>query len=410
MRRLILSALMLVASATLFAQNYDDITKNLRDGKLDEAKARIDKIAAEPKYQGKAETWFYKAKVYNALATKTPDSVLLEDALASMLKYFNIENMNKDVKKRYLHSMLENHSTAFDIRANFVSQGVKAYQASKWRSAYYNFARSLDAFDYLVKSELTNSKLDTNLVLYTGAAAQAAKMDEEAAKYYTVIADLKMKEETNVAVYDFLIGYYARKKDMANRDKYLEMAKAIFPGKDIWMNYEIGELSEDTKERLKQYEALVAKFPDNYNINLAYVGDLFNYTYAEGNSTKALKDKLTAAIQNVIRINSSTIANYIMTQHISNEIYDIETAIATIKGTGAPEVARKKALTEERAAKFETMLPYALKAYEMYTAMEELKTEDRVNLGKTLDNLIDYYQFKKMPDKVTFYQTKKKGQ
>src|SRR5687768_8943366 len=165
MRRLILFALMLVAStATLFAQNYDDITKNLKDGKLDDAKAKIDKIAAEPKYQAKAETWFYKAKVYNALATKTPDSVMLEDALASMQKYFAIENTNKDVKKRYMHSLLENHSTAFDIRANFVSQGVKAYQASKWRSAYYNFARSLDAFDYLLKNELTNSKLDTNLV------------------------------------------------------------------------------------------------------------------------------------------------------------------------------------------------------------------------------------------------------
>src|SRR5688572_15497054 len=137
MRKLILSALLLAASATLFAQNYDDVTKSLRDGKLDDAKAKIDKIVAEPKHQAKAETWFYKAKVYNTLATQKKDSALLADALTAMQRYFTIEGANKDASKKYLHSMLENHSTAFDIRANFVGTGVDAYKESKWASAYY---------------------------------------------------------------------------------------------------------------------------------------------------------------------------------------------------------------------------------------------------------------------------------
>lgn len=400
---------MLAAATALFAQNFNDVTKNIADGKYDDAKVKIDKIMSDTKNQSKSEGWFYKAKVYNALAKQNSDSAMLVEALNAMQKYFSIEGTTKDEKVRYLHSTIDNHNTAFDIRANFVNAGVKAYQEENWKRAFYNFEKSLDAFDYLAKAKLTNTALDTNLILYTGAAAQAGRMDAEAVKYYSIIADLKIPDPNNVAVYEFLINYYQTKKDQANRDKYLDMAKALFPKSDSWMKFELAELSDNDEERLKQLEDLMKKYPDDYAISLTYVSDLFNYIYAGSHGSKELKAKLTGAIENVIRINSTPVANYIMTQHISNEIYDIETTMAAIKGTKPEDVQKKKALTEERAAKFEAMLPFALKTYELYSAMKELRPEEKVNLGKTLDNLVDYYQFKKMPDKVTMYQAKRKA-
>src|SRR5687767_6196442 len=127
MRRLFLSALMLAFSTALFAQNFSDITKDLGSQKFEDAKVKIDKIMADAKNHGKPEGWFYKAKVYNALAVQKNDSTMLEDALFAMKKYFELEGQNKDEKKRYLHSLLENHATAFDVRSNFVNRGVKAY-------------------------------------------------------------------------------------------------------------------------------------------------------------------------------------------------------------------------------------------------------------------------------------------
>ncbi len=407
MRKIILSALLLAATV-VNAQNYDEISKNLKDGKLDEARTKIDKIMADQKNQAKSESWFYKAKVYSTIAKSKPDSAVLEGALVAMQKYFTMEGATKEEKKRYLHSTLDNHSTAFDIRSTFVSEGVKAYQEEAWRKAYYNFARSLDAFDYLAKSQLTNSKMDTSLILYTGAAAQAGKMYSEAAKYYGIIADLRNPDTTNIGVYEFLISYYTTEKDMANRDKYLEMAKQIFPNRDIWMNYELADLSDNMEERLKQYEALLVKYPDNYNIHIRYVSDFFSHIYS-GTSSMEQKAKLTIAIQNLIKANPNALSYYIMTQHISNEIYDIEVAMSAIKGTKPEDVQKKKQMTDQRAAKFEAMLPYALKTYDLYMAQGQLKSEDKVNAGKTLDNLVDYYNFKKMPDKVAFYKEKKKN-
>ena len=47
------------------------------------------------------------------------------------------------------------------------------------------------------------------------------------------------------------------------------------------------------------------------------------------------------------------------------------------------------------------------KAFDIYAGMTELKSQDRTNYRKVTDQLIDYYNRKKMPDKVTFYQNKK---
>jgi hypothetical protein len=53
MRKLILSAILVASSATMFAQNLDDVKEKIDKKKFDEAKEKIDKILTEPKGQKK---------------------------------------------------------------------------------------------------------------------------------------------------------------------------------------------------------------------------------------------------------------------------------------------------------------------------------------------------------------------
>jgi hypothetical protein len=97
-----------------------------------------------------------------------------------------------------------------------------------------------------------------------------------------------------------------------------------------------------------------------------------------------------------------------MGQHLNNQIYDLEEAQRAIKGTAAADVARKKDLTTKINQKYEEMYTYAFKAYELYSAQTNMKSSDKVNLRKAIDQLIDYHDRKKETDKVNMYRQKLK--
>jgi hypothetical protein len=61
------------------------------------------------------------------------------------------------------------------------------------------------------------------------------------------------------------------------------------------------------------------------------------------------------------------------------------------------------------AAMYEQLYAYSQKAYDLYTAEgSNLKAEEKPNYRKVINNLIDYYQFKKQPTKAAEYQAKLK--
>ena len=69
MRKVVLSALFVTASAlALNAQKISDVQKKISENKYTEAKADVDKLLATEKGQKDANTWYYKAIVYNRLA------------------------------------------------------------------------------------------------------------------------------------------------------------------------------------------------------------------------------------------------------------------------------------------------------------------------------------------------------
>jgi hypothetical protein len=416
MRKLLLAALFSASVFGASAQKIEDVKADLGSKKYTDAQAKIDKIAADPKNANNSEVWFYKSVVYDNLSKANPsDANLQATALDAMKHYFQIESGVKDDTKRFLLSTLEGHKTAFDLYSSAFNAGVKSYQAKNYEESFRNFQTALQAFDMLSANKLTNVSFDTTSVLYAGITAQNSKNFDNAAKYYSMLADRKIADPNYVDLYEFLVQYYNNKKDEANAAKYLALGEQLYPSNKNWVAYEIQSAGDDKVKRRAKYEELMKKYPKNYEVALDYTADLFSETYG-GDPKKpgdpvyeTQKQNLTQAIDNLISINPTAGAYYIQTQHLSNQIYDLETAANAIKGTKPEDLQKKKSYNAQISTLFDQLFASSTKAYDLYDKQASLKPDEKQNFKKVVNDLIDYYQYKKQPAKVTEYQNKLKS-
>lgn len=412
MRKLILSAFFVAASTALFAQSFDEIKKKINDKKFDDAKEKLDKSASDPKALNNSEYWYYKAQVYSNLGQAKGDTALMAASLDAIKKYYDLESKVKEESKRGLLGMFENNQTAFNVYNNYFQAGVKGFQSQNWPVAYYNFTKTLDAFDMLAKNKLTSASFDTTATLYAGYSAQEAKMTDEAAKYYAILADKKIADTSYVGIYEYLIAYYQNKNDAANAAKYLATAKEVFPGRPAWLRYELQDLDKDKSKKLAKLAELTQQNKNDFDLWQEYSLELFNYTYGQEKPADYAKaqENLTNTLQEFININpASPFGNFIMAQHVSNQIYDMQQEYAAIKGTKPEDIKKKQQMNKEIDAKYETLFTYSLKAADAYAKMPELKAVDKANYRKMLNEVADYYKMKKQLDKAKEYSDKAKA-
>lgn len=409
MRKLILSALLVAATSSLFAQKLDDIQEKIGKKKYGEAKEKVDAALADPKNQSTADFWFAKAQVYNNLAKEKQDTALQAEALAAIQKYFELES-GKEESKRAVKSALEGHQTAFDIYSNYFKSGVSSFQAQNWQQAYNNFTKTLDAFNVISKNKLTNVSFDTTAVLYAGYSAQNAKLTDEAAKYYAQLADIKIADTSYMGIYEYLVGYYQEKKDQANVQKYIDLGKSLFPNNPNWVVYELQGLDGDKAKKIAKLEEMIKQNPQNADLLMEYAVDLFNYTYAKDKPADYEKRQadLTNALKKAIEVNPSyAYAYYILTQHLSNQIYDLQQARSAIKGTKPEDVKKKQEMNKQIDALVEEQFKYATAAYDIYDKMgANIKASEKASFRAVTNLLIDYYTMKKQMDKVKVYEAK----
>jgi hypothetical protein len=408
MRKLILFAFLTLTATTLFAQNFDDVVEKIKKQKFGEAREKLDKMGTDPKTLSNSDYWFYKAQIYKELGKATSDSALMTDALDAMKKYYDIESKQKDESRKMLKSMLESHQTAFDIYSNFFSNGVKKFQAEDWRGAYNNFTKALDAFNYLSKYKITNVPFDTTATLYAGYSAQNGKMVEDAVKYYTIIADHKINDPNYIGLYEYLVSYYQSKKDAANTAKYLALGKSLYPDSKSWTNYELADLDADKGKKMEKLAELTQKDPNNYDIWMEYAYEMFNYIYGKDKPADytAKQAELTTVLAHLISIKESPMSYYIMTQHLNNEIYDMQQDYRAVKGTKPEDVKKKTQINKDIEAKYDILNKNAAAAADLFAKMPELKAVDKANYKWVLNQQAEYYRLKKQPAKAKEFEDK----
>ena len=417
MKQLLLTTLIATAGLSLFAQKLDKAKDyySAKPPKTAEAKTEIDGVLNDPKNQKNSEAWYYKAKIYNAVAndsnlnSKYPDARWT--AFEALKKYTEVDD------KKEIYLQLDKYQPVMDIYQTYYKLGAADFNANRHPEAYSNFKNCLAVSEFMTQKGWTNVKLDTSVVLYTGIAAEKDGKKDDAALYYGRLADAKVSGEGMVEIYKWLTDYYAKKNDLASAKKYLDTGKSIWPKDSFWNGYELEMLKDDKPKLFAKYDELVAQNPTDTTSLYNYAVELYLYSYNEDPAKRPsnaadLIAKSEENMKKVVQLNPNNASAFLVLGQISyNRGVDINNQMKAIKPIGnvklKPEELKKKDDLRAQAAKqFDEAVPNFEKVDQILGGLGKLHMEDKKNLKEAYDLLINIYDNKGAKDKVKVYEDK----
>jgi hypothetical protein len=408
MRKLILTLLLAVLSVSLFAQTLDDIKKYVVLQRWEDAKGQLDKYLAVEKNAKLPEGWYYKGYIYSELA-KLPNYAGTDTRMESFNAFKKYQEM--DPKNALMKD--DENLDLFGLYNAYFDDAATKYNSKKYDVAFKSFKNALTVEDY-IKGKGFSYKgysfpvLDTQLLQNTALSAYLSKDSVNAAIYYQKIADAKVRGDAYLEIYQFLVEYFEVKMDIASRDKYFAIGRELYPDNDYWLDYEWKQAGNDKQKK----EAVIAKYPNSYSLHYNYAAELFNSLYT-GDQKPAdyagVQAKLEAVAKQAIAIKSGPEANLLLARHYYNEIYDLDDAIAAVKGTKPDDVKKKNDLVGQLNRKYDEMLPYATAVYNNFDGRTGLKPGERGNFKLAINLLLSYWENKKDAAKIKEYQDKMKS-
>jgi hypothetical protein len=413
MQKFLVALLLLFTGITLHAQTIDDIKEQIYKGQWEKAKASVDAFLLKEKNAAKWEGWWYKGVVYNELAKNEAFKATVPNA---RMEAFNAFKKYYELDPKTIQGTLEQHVRLFDIYGGFFDLAAAQFNEKKYDEAFTNFKNAYAVEEFINSKgyEYNNFKFpafDTTLIQNIALSAYMAKRDDDAAVYYQKIADQKIAGKDNKDVYQFLVDYYHNKKDMVNREKYLQLGRELYPEDDFWYLTELADADEtDKKARFAKYEELAKKYPEKYVLFYNYAVELFNYAYTSDvkpSDYKEIQKKIDAALNQSLSINKNYVeASVIMSRHIYNQIFDLQDELTAIKGNTPADQKKKADIRAAIVAKSDEIIPYAKSAFDIYNAKENLKPLEKANFKIVTDMLVSAYEVK--GDKAKAEEYKKK--
>lgn len=417
MKKIALSAWMLVSVAGAFAQNLDKAKDLYKNKKLNEAKTQIDGFLAVEKNAKNAEGWYTKAKIYGdiaadkALAAATPEARW--QAFDAIQKYVSYDD------KKQILLQLDGYKPIMDIYQGYFKDGADFYNAGDYKAAYPNFKNCLSVSEYMTKQKWSTVTLDTSVVLYSGISAEKAEKRDEAAIYYAKLADAKVNGDGMGEIYKWLVDYHSK----TNADKaqqYLKYGKELYPKDPFWdeMDLEMARSKGDKKALFAKYESSLAADPNNYVNRYNYAIELYEEGYkpteAErpANSVELVK-KTEEQLKKCLEVKADYVpANLVLGQLYYNQAIDLNNQAKAIKVVAPatklkPEEQKKKDdLRALMTKKFDEAIPYLEKVDQTLDGQAKLKSEEKGFLKNSLDLLITIYDQKGNKEKVKVYEEK----
>jgi len=272
MKKITFSLTMLMLALYLQAQTYDEIKQTALLGQYKKAKEDVDKRMTNAKFASKPEAYILKATIYAALAADsaikdTPEAAPLRaESEATFKKYREMEpGMELAKDPPYKNALINIYTNLFNL-------GYKQYEAKKPAEAFETFKKVDEYSAILYQQKLLSSPLDTNVVILAAITAETSGNKDEAAKYYSRLADAKIKGENYESIYRYLVTHYFTKNDMANFEKYKELGREVYPNSEFFTydktDFAVG-LESSFEKKMKSLEEVLAKDPGNYKANLS---------------------------------------------------------------------------------------------------------------------------------------------
>lgn len=403
-----------------FGQSLDDVKKYVLLRQVKPAKEAVDKYLAVEKNALKAEGWYYKGFAYDL--TSKDSGISLADGSALKTEAFNALKKYFQLDPKAPLSMEEKNSVLFDLYVGFSSElGVKAYTQKNYEVAHENFKKALEVHDFIYSKNLTGSnnykfsELDTTLTLYAAISANDAKKKDDAAIFYKKLSDANIADTQYVDVYQFLAEYYKTKKDSANFGTIIGKGKKLYPKNiDYWTALEIEEATEGVgkPQIFDKYDALLAKYPDNYVLPFNYGVELYRYIYSDemkAANTNMFKEKLPIILKKAIALKSTSEANFLLANFLYNNSIDVNEEARKIKGPKPADLKKKKDMETAATASMNEAIPYAEKVVSSFADIQKPKASEKVNYRQSLVILKNIYDVKKDAAKSAIYDAKAKA-
>ncbi|UTW61850.1 tetratricopeptide repeat protein [bacterium SCSIO 12741] len=277
MRKLVI-AVMLLSSTAIYAQKSKVTSTNnyLNYNELDDAKEAIDAATSHPTTTDWWKTYFYRGRVYFAIATSQDpkyasmkgDAVVESASAYEKALTYEDKKMDKDEIKRE-YARLAN--TAFDA-------GIQSYNAQDW-------ANSLKYFQISEKVGTASGVVDSGVLFNIVLVAMKAGQNDVALEYL----DKNIEKGYKGAVpYQNKATILLGNADTTGALEVLKMGREKFPSDQglITQELNIYLVSGRLEEALGNLDAAIANDPTNYLFFFAR-GTIYD---KNGDSEKAVAD------------------------------------------------------------------------------------------------------------------------
>jgi len=270
MKRLFLLPAILFMVSFAKSQTYESIKNTVILTQYKKAKEDLDKAMGNSKFTGKAEAYILKTVIYAALSmdgasknTSAGDQ-LTDDADAAFKKYKEMD------PSMGLISDIVYQSGPINLYSSYYSSGYNDYSLKKWSMAFTKLTKAVAYSDLLIDKKILKASIDTNVLILAGITAEKSNHKDEAAGYYSRLAEKKITGDGFESVYRFLVSHYFGKKDFTSFEKFKNFGKELYPNSEFFffdkVDFAVG-LETTLAGKIKAVEEVLAKDPNNFKAN-----------------------------------------------------------------------------------------------------------------------------------------------
>ncbi|MFN0274586.1 MAG: tetratricopeptide repeat protein [Chitinophagales bacterium] len=195
----------------------------LSNNEIDRAKTAIDEAILHEKTRNEAKTWYYRGKIYSAIASDQSGkfSSLAVSPLDTALRSFKIALSMPDVKSYKKNMILDLQY----LQNAYFNNGANAFSAKNYNSAYHDFLMSAEANNLQLDID-PNITIDTGAVFNVGLSAQKVGKTDDAIMTYQRLVDMNYNEPY---LYQALSDMYMEKGQPELALKVIESGRAAYP-------------------------------------------------------------------------------------------------------------------------------------------------------------------------------------
>ncbi|HMK25233.1 MAG TPA: hypothetical protein VK483_04320 [Chitinophagaceae bacterium] len=416
------------------AQTYESIKTLVMLTKYKDAKESLDKAMGTAKFTSKPEAYILKTTIYSTLAMdETVKNTAAGDQLTDEgdAAFKKFKEMDPSMT---LVGDLVYQNGPINLYSSYYTSGYTDYNAKKWDAAFNKLKKAVFYSDLLIERKLLNAAVDTNVLILAGITAEKSNHKEEAAGYYSRLADNRITGDGFESVYRFLVGYYFGKKDYNSFEKYKAIGKEVYPKSEFFtfdkIDFAVG-LETTLAGKIKAVEEVLVTDANNYKAN-EWMGEIIYRAFyplkddvPEAFDTAAMELKMINAFNKAAYTQPDSIDAFLfLGDHFYNKsekinekrsAHAVDIKQRTKPGTMASkeDIAKRDLLDKQYGEALETeRVPYE-KAATIFASKTTLSIREKAQYRNLAGKIADVYTFKKIqakgkPADVAKYEAEEK--